>query len=228
LWTYQPDFVVLCNAWNDVKTFADLGDGKTLLRSVRPYVKRYDPRVDYRNALDRLLCEHSQVFVRLRRWWVKHSLPADEEGYIQQGPILDHVPPEGLAQYRMTLRVFADAARDAGATPVFMTQPTLVTANASPEDRKRIKYGQMRMTHAALAEALAACRRVMIEVAAEKHAPLIDANPALSGRSEFFRDHVHMSDVGYEALSALVATRLDAVLGQHDAPTSATRPVAGR
>lgn len=36
VWMFEPDFILLCNAWNDIKYFANLSPDRSLLRTVEP------------------------------------------------------------------------------------------------------------------------------------------------------------------------------------------------
>jgi hypothetical protein len=85
-WTFEPDYVVLYESWNDIKYMARLGSQVTLLRHLRPppavpgSLLVDNPFIYYANPVDRLLCA-SQVYVRLRArylQWRMHEF--DREG----------------------------------------------------------------------------------------------------------------------------------------------------
>lgn len=51
---FEPDYVVIYNAWNDIKY---LSSHKTILRTLKPSLQEFDPRIHYNNRLDNWLCE---------------------------------------------------------------------------------------------------------------------------------------------------------------------------
>jgi lysophospholipase L1-like esterase len=194
--TFKPDYVFFYSAWNDIKYFTTT---KTLLRRFEIY--RKSPIYHYNNGTDRFLCEHSQVYAHLRN------------AYYQMwpgGPVaLEHpqaaVNYEHLAQYRLNVEMLVDAARDIGATPVLMTEPTLVARDSRDFDMARIRYESVHLNHERLCDAFERIGQVVREVAASKNVPFIDASAQLSGHSELFWDHGHLTMKGSETLAQLVA-----------------------
>lgn len=220
LWRYNPDYVVVCHAWNDIKYFRSVTEEASLLRSMRPYDPTRDPRVAYRNAVDRVLCESSQLYVRVRRSYYDRILDTDEEGAIPEGALQSDYDSLALEQYRMQMALLVDAARYAGAKPVFVTQPTLAHAESSESDRKKIKYQHVMLTHEALIRAFEDCRDAVYEVAEEKEVPVIDLYPEISGKSGLFRDTVHTSLRGNIEVAELVAQALAEILSPESAKGS--------
>jgi lysophospholipase L1-like esterase len=216
IWRFEPDYVIIVNAWNDMKYFHHFIENQSILRSLKPLQQKLDPRLFYRNPVDEFLSEHSQLFVRIRRKYYDITFPADEEGRVHESPALDFIPSEGIEQYRINLLMFAEAARNIGATPVFITQPTLVTMNTSMKKRKKIKYRSVRMGHELLVEAFRKCRDVMLEVAQSKQADSIDLYSDLLDRHELFRDHVHMTEDGYTEVADIVSVKLYKVITGND------------
>lgn len=212
LWAYHPDYVVICLAWNDLKLLKYYRRGTSLLRASRPVEPNTDPRQNYRNAVDRVLSRSSQVYVRLRSRYYAWSIPSGTEGAIERSSLIDEFDPAWLDQYRMNLKLLADAVKHAGGTPVFVTQPTLVMEDNTAADRERIGYHYIGFTHERLAEILAACRDAVLEVAREQGAPSIDAYAEMSGQSRYFMDHVHTSPEGSEAIARIVAGELKTLL----------------
>lgn len=208
LWRYHPDYVVICLAWNDLKLLRYFEQGRTLLRSTRPFQPGQDPRQVYNNALDRLLSRTSQVYVRLRSRYYDWKIPSGTEGAIDESKLNDHFDPELLSQFRMNLRLLVDAVRRAGGTPVFVTQPTLVVEDTPEALRERIKYRYIGLTHEALMEAIAECREIVLEIAEEENLPVIDAYAEMSGQPAYFHDHVHVSPEGSEAIARIVGEGL--------------------
>lgn len=201
--TFQPDIVLLYHGWNDIKTFHN---DKPLLRAFKPFTG--DPFVTYQNGFDRLLCEHSQLFVRLRDRYFKWKLNIGPEGQLPTGEPRDAVGEAGLRQFLLTCETFADLVRNAGAQPVLMTQALLIAPDNDAAARERIRYDYVLLTHRALCETVDRMDAGLREIATRREVPLIDAADALSGRPDLFADHVHLNAAGSTALSRLVATQL--------------------
>ena len=60
--------------------------------------------------------------------------------------------------------------------------------------------------------AFAVCDRIVDEVCLEKQCPLIDMHAELSGRSEFFFDHIYFSDQGGKRAAKIVAKYLAEII----------------
>ena len=206
---FQPDYVVLCNTWNDLKYFSS---DQTILRQFKPYDDRDDPRISYRNWVDRFLCERSQLYLHLRNRYFKSRMNLGEEGVEARGGLSSKFTEYAVDQYRLDLESFVDVVRNAGARPVLMTQPRLVTADNTPEERTHIGYGSAGLTHEALVEAYAAADRITREVARSKNVPLVEASRTMTGHKEYFFDHVHLLDEGSRELARVTAAKLEELL----------------
>lgn len=208
LWTFEPDFLLLYTAWNDVKYFTHLSRDAPLLTLYTPHDERADPFRYYRGPVDRFLA-HSQLYVKLRNQYYVWKVGVGSEGRMEPASPADSYDPLALRQYRLNLELFVDAARNVGAVPVLMTQATLIGADTAEEDRERIAYGYQGLTHRALVRALDDCHRTVREVAAAKGVPVIDTAARLAGRSELFADHVHTTAEGSRTLARTVAELLE-------------------
>ena len=119
-----------------------------------------------------------------------------------------------LRQYKLNIETFVDVAKNAGATPVLITEAHLATRNSADGDKKRISYEMVLLTHDALCDAYDAADRILREVSNEKGVPLIDASSVLSGKSEFFSDHVHLTERGSTALADVISTSMAPLLSK--------------
>ena len=98
-----------------------------------------------------------------------------------------------------------------------MTQARLVTPDNTPEQRERIGYRYVSLTHDALCRAYAATDRAIRDVAQEKGAGLVDVSLEMTGQEEWFRDHVHLNAAGSARLAELLGDYLEEWLGD-DSP----------
>jgi lysophospholipase L1-like esterase len=222
LWTFRPDYVLIYAGWNDVKYFDKVTLDRPLLWSARPYDEHADPFQNTLGPVDRLLC-HSQLYVKLRnRYWMWKLRPGTE-GAAQAHETVDRYSEVGPRQFKLNLRLLVDASREIGATPVLLTEASLLASGTRSEDLKRVQYEYQSLTPEALLRTLKSCEDAVREVAKEKKAELWDTAAVLGQRSELFDDHVHLSRAGAEAISTAVAGNLVRLLGKapsQDAPSA--------
>ena len=228
IWMFEPDYVMVYHAWNDIKYFSWLTPAKSLLRGYRPPPTAKgsnlvdNPIMYYTGPLDRWL-SHSQLYTRLRWRYQSWQLGMiGLEGLIRQGgvdqrPLSQHSYADsygswGPRQYELNLHLIADAARDIGATPIFLTEARLVASSNSGVDRQRIVYDLVHLSHEALVRAFADCDKAIFAVAKEKDVPVLDLARMFTGRGELFYDHVHTTPDGSKAIATAVADFLVRVL----------------
>jgi lysophospholipase L1-like esterase len=213
-YAFKPDFVVIYNAWNDIKYFSS---PNTVLRTLRPSLQGFDPRIHYGSIVDRWLCEGSHLYTVLRRIYFKTQMKIGNEGLRKAGDTqksVDTLNPNGFQQYRLATEMFVDLARNIGAEPILMTQARLVheSNNLTPQKQKRIDYHHVGLSHDALLETFNRLDRIVRKVATEKETYMIDASAKLSGQVWAFDDHVHVVPKGSDALAQLVVNHLQSLL----------------
>lgn len=202
---FNPDYVVLYNAWNDIKYFKMT---KPLLRLFRPSEKSVDPRVQYHGMIDRALCRCSKQYLLVREKYLLSKYRLGPEGPKPSGEYGSETSSIALRQFRLNVEMFVDAARNIGATPVLMTQARLVARNNTQEQRKKIQYDYVLLTHEALCEAFEKTDEIIADVAEKKSVFLIDASKQITGKDYVFDDHVHLTASGSEELADITARRL--------------------
>lgn len=213
-YAFEPDYVLIYNAWNDIKYF---GSHKTALRTLRPSLLGFDPRISYGNILDRWLCEWSHLYTVLRRVYYKAKLKIGAEGVEKSEDTQDSIAtlnPNGFRQYELAMEVFVDLARNIGAEPILLTQARLVheSNKLALEEQNRIDYQYVGLSHDALVETFNRLDSIVRTVATGKGATLIDASGQFSGKEWAFYDHVHVAPKGSEALAQFVADHLRPIL----------------
>ncbi|HET8945725.1 MAG TPA: GDSL-type esterase/lipase family protein [Candidatus Polarisedimenticolia bacterium] len=222
IWMLQPDVVLLVQGWNDLKLLGRVDPDHPLLDRIVPFDPRTDPFQNDRGFLDRLLL-HSQVYAKLRTRYFLARVPPGTEGTVGDGreaPGADWA--WGEKQFRLDLVLLAEACRAVGARPVFVTEASLATADASEEARRRIQYDYVGFDHPTLVRAYALFNDAVRAVARERDVPLLDLDRTLSGRLELFADHVHTTAAGSRAYAEETAGFLATLL----APGPATGPAA--
>ena len=212
IWQWEPDYLMIYETWNDIKYFNSLSYDTPLIRFVKPSNPDADPFKTYQGTMDYLL-SYSQLYVKIRTRYFAWKHPAGSEGRFKEER-RDDVGNLGLAQFRLNLETFVDVSRNIHAIPILITQATLVSSMNTEEDRKRIVYGYVGLSHEGILQAYEKCRQVVLGVAREKKAAVLDLLPQLQGKSELFQDHDHTTPRGSEEVAKRVANFLDPLLNQ--------------
>ena len=142
---FEPDYIILYNAWNDIKYFSFEEPFLRIMGS--PYDPSRDYRRRYQGALDQVLCEFSQLYVRLRERYYSRKYKVGHEGAIQNGENNRKISEVGLRQYRLNVEMFVELAKSIQAVPILVKQARLVAHDNTNEDKSRIKYNYQKMTH---------------------------------------------------------------------------------
>lgn len=207
IWVFEPDYVVLNNAWNDIKHFTRLSREQPLGQIYKPYVEDDDPFRTYTGTIDRILCK-SQLYVKIRTQYYLSKLKVGNEGILPHDDLSQELSDIAKIQYENTVRTFVHAARVFGIEPILMTQPTLVHEESSESEKSKINYEFQGLDHKTLVEAFDYCNSAVREIASEMNVILLDADSHLSGKSELFVDHVHTTNLGSVKLAELLAATL--------------------
>ncbi len=206
---FSPDFVVLCNMWNDMKYFRE---SDTLLRIMEFRNTPIDPRIEYYNPVDQYLCQISKMYIFFRTLLYKRHIGM--EGKKTSGPLSAKISPQSLKQYKLNLELFVDLARNIQATPILMTQPRLFVKDLPKEYRRDVRNDYQGLTYEATVMAADEADQIIFEVAEEKNVQVIDASKVMSGHPQYFVDHVHLSSAGSDKVSDIVAGHFAALLIQ--------------
>jgi hypothetical protein len=115
--------------------------------------------------------------------------------------------------WRTNLSLFRETAAILGAELFVVKQATLVVAGLPAEERARIRYEHHGFDHDAHVEAFQEIYRVIDEEIPANR--IISAN-VLSGRPEYFFDHIHPTELGATEIARIVANDLTGYLNQID------------
>lgn len=199
---FQPDYVILYNAWNDIKYFSL---EEPLLRKLKPYKESRDFRISYRGRLDRMLCKFSQLYVHLRHRYYKWKYNVGSEGAVEKVKHYREVSELSLKQYRLNVEMFVDLAKNIHAVPILVKQARLVSHNNTEEEKTKIFYQYQQMQHQTLISSFEKIDDIIRDVAKLKHVPIADPSKQMTGKSEYFSDHIHLSDEGSKKLANIMA-----------------------
>ena len=104
--------------------------------------------------------------------------------------------------------MFVDLAKNIHAIPILVTQARLVAHDNTDEEKSKIRYDYQRMEHQTLVEAFEKTDDIITNVAKSKHALIVDASKQMTGKDEYFGDHVHLSESGSNQLAVTISEYL--------------------
>jgi lysophospholipase L1-like esterase len=199
LWYLEPDIIVASDSWNDIKYFSVLSPAVPCCDFIDPITEdwRINPK-----GIDRLLCASS-----LFRWVRYQFLIKRGEGKAWKAPV-GTIGEFGVRQYRLNLQTLCDLGKNIGVEIALCKEARLPVAGLSDSDKQRIAYRYVGLSYDELLKAFALCDRVIDEVAAQKHCRVMDLSRPLSGKPEYFKDHVHFSSEGSRQAAQVVAREL--------------------
>ena len=207
---FSPDYVISNNGWNDFRYFLS---NQPLLREFQPLSqssRNTDPRLNYRNGLDRFLCEHSQLYLQLRSRYYDWRLGVGPLGATSKGPYSSEITQTALRQYYLNQVTLVALAREIGAVPVLMTEARLAAPNNTESQKSRIEpyLDYVKLDHRGLLKAYDGIEETLRKISVEKNVGLIDVSNILNGKDEFFSDVAHLTPKGSEELAQLTARKL--------------------
>jgi len=201
---FSPDIIVIYHGWNDMIYFSDankaadwrtLPDGSWTLEETAEPVEVYKPL-----AIDYLIRPfQSLTYLRL-------FVTGPEDGTSGTSAALpndfDH---QALEVWRTNLRLFRQTSDVLDAELFVAKQATLVVDGLSPEEQARCRYEHHGFNHQAHVQAFNEIYRVIDEEIESDH--IINTN-VISGRPEYFYDHVHPTELGATEIATIVADAL--------------------
>ena len=209
---FEPDLVIVDHLWNDLKTFAysTHRDYLSVWKPPDPKTAALNPYRD-RPLLDLLSRNiHLVSKIRLHRIWA--AMQRGEIGAEGASPPSNVAAYQrwALEFYRQNLQRLTALTAERGIPLMIVDQPLLIRDGVVPQELidgspplQRVRY--LGLTCEAALEAIAAARRVSQECADACGATVIKTADTLPATKEYFRDHVHLTDRGIEALAATVA-----------------------
>ncbi len=113
--------------------------------------------------------------------------------------------PRGLDIWRNNLRLFKEAAKIFGVELFVCKQATLIVRNLPLKDQIRCRYDYHGFDHEAHIDAFEQIYRIIDEEIPESH--IIDVT-GISGHSEYFTDHIHLTKKGRSMVAKIVSQHL--------------------
>ncbi|MBF0107585.1 MAG: hypothetical protein HQL76_00205 [Magnetococcales bacterium] len=207
---FQPDIAILVNAWNDLKLFSS---NEMLSDQANPYVANVNPRYQYFNFVDKVLCENSQVFFQLRDrfvlWW--YGIGSEGKVIAPEEREKNDIMPMPLEQYRLTYTLFAELAKAIQAVPIIIQQARLVTRNNTEEQKKKIGFHFSQLGHSGMVQGFEKADAILEEVARKTGAVFLRTEQ-FHGNDTLFDDHIHFLPEGSRIFAQWLAEQLVPIL----------------
>tara|TARA_Y100000768_G_C23963915_1_gene676847 strand:+ start:36 stop:1361 length:1326 start_codon:yes stop_codon:yes gene_type:complete len=209
---YKPDYILLCNAWNDIKYFSNLNFSDSTLLRMYPGVTKYSHNIRI-GFLERFL-ERFQLYLFLKSLINEGKSSFGLEGKITNPILSNSISEDAIKQYKLNLEIFIEICRTIGATPILMTQPRLVSNTNSDADKNKIQYQYVNLNHDTLVDAFNKCDSIIFEIANSHDVDIIDASKYFTGKPELFTDHVHTTKLGSELIAKKTSHLLEIIFSQ--------------
>ena len=207
---FDPDYVFVCHAWNDMKYFWDYSIDNSPLRSIKPLTQKSH---QYHTGLSALF-DNSQIINRFKNIVNRRKIKEAKNmwegrtGRILEPSGRDAALEMGLNQFELNLRLLSRLIQETSAVPVLLTQSRLVDPKNSVEDREKIRYDFQRLLssdHDLLCKVYSSTDESVKRAAAESGALFFDMAAGIKGNPDYFEDYVHLSTKGGEAAAKVLA-----------------------
>lgn len=133
----------------------------------------------------------------------------------RSGGGVDHINPASLLAMEADLRCAVKTVRASGAQPVLVTHTNRFGNKPDASDKYLMTGWRMQyptFTELALLEIDQRANQVIKDVAQTENIPLVDAEAAMSDKTDYFADHAHFNDSGSKRMSQLLADTVQPLL----------------
>jgi hypothetical protein len=199
----EPDVLLVYHAWNDMKFFRRIEEGEDFEapsfrpRPIRDFLRRF------------------QILWRLRSLFdsSEGGLPPREQGWLEVDPAEAIAIPENGRAHRWERANYEDLALLAsadGVLPVFVSQAGLLGEENldDPEVRRRVYTEYQGLDYPEILRQWTTIGAIQRAAAERRGGLFIDAYAAVPHRTEYFRDHVHLTPAGNEVVASVIFTGL--------------------
>ncbi|MBN8575716.1 MAG: SGNH/GDSL hydrolase family protein [Cytophagales bacterium] len=211
---YNPDYIILCETYNDLKYFSWAEAGTTpfhnLPKLVRPTHEAVNPFVR--------LVENFQIYLYLRDAILNlrgKAKPQQDGDYTDNRGEGMKVSTMAVNQFRINIDVFVSACQAAGIKPILATEPRLLTeANIDSVMRLNIFSTSTGLGLPVLLNASQACDSVTSQQANHFNIPFFDLAAVCSGANSSFTDLIHYKRGGGACAAEKLKNDLRSLLNQ--------------
>ena len=215
---FKPDIVIINHGWNDLYYFDDKYIDDPFLWKDGFYIKQFTKSaIIPAHTIDPYI-SWSQLLSTLRYLSAKNNISIGELGPIEKlnkkrttatdaksNSNKFGYRAEGLNIFRKNIELFNALSQLNNFDLFVCKQPTLFTATTNEKDRKRCKFDLHAFGHDAHVHAFQNMYGIIDSVVSTSNSI---STETISGISEYFYDHVHLTEEGTSALSELVSNKL--------------------
>ena len=207
---FNPDYVFVCHAWNDMKYFWNYSKDNSPLRSLRPLTESshsYDTGLVALLGESQIVSRFKNIVNRRKHLGLTDSL---ESSNLRSHKVVsrDLAVAMGLGQFELNLRSLSLLVQETSSVPILLSQAGLADPHNSEEQKKNIGYNYQKLVikeHDLLCEVWESTNRAVKKAASESGALFFDMAAKMTGNGEYFVDHVHFSSKGGEVAAKILA-----------------------
>ncbi|HRJ30856.1 MAG TPA: SGNH/GDSL hydrolase family protein [Cyclobacteriaceae bacterium] len=209
---YDPDYIILCETYNDLKYFAWAASTATPFHKLPKLIEPTHRKIGFPVRV----LEKSQLYLYARdailNFKSRPQLQQDQD-YLYDTTLSDLIRPEGLEQFRINVDVFISACLAAGVTPIIATEPRLLTSENIKDISESGNFTTSTgLTLPALLQATLKCDSILAFEASRFKVPFFDLASTCSGQEGAFRDIIHYTKGGGECAGNKLKVELKALL----------------
>jgi hypothetical protein len=206
---FSPDIIVVYHGWNEMYYFNGKEADKIAYWRTLP-----DGSWGFHNASRRTIYEphwidflirHSQLLTKIR---LRISKVHSEEISVSK-ELKNDYDKRGLEIFRTNLQLIKAASSIFNVKLFVVKQATLIVPDLAEKDRERCHYDYHGFDHNAHVDAFNQIYRIIDEEIDSEN--IIDAT-RLSGTSDYFYDHIHLTELGSKEIAKIVAKSLQSYL----------------
>ncbi|MBL7849461.1 MAG: SGNH/GDSL hydrolase family protein [Cyclobacteriaceae bacterium] len=209
---YEPDYIILCQTYNDLKYFSWAGPDSTPFHTLPKLGHPTHPHVSF---WIRTL-EQFQIYLYIRDALLNSRTQpqlAQDQDYTYQPDEAEDIQQAALDQFRLNIQVFLATCQAAGIHPILATEPRLLTPNNLDEITASGRFSTSTgLSLSALLQATQKCDSVLSSEADRFSTPFFDLSSACSGRMEAFRDLIHYNREGGVCAASRLAAEIKELL----------------
>lgn len=205
---YEPDYIVLCHSYNDLKYFGWVSPNETPFYNIPALVKKtHAPVGPGKKAIENL-----QIYLRLKNLLNKYKskvMAKDLDYILGRDTIYSSISPWAIRQFEINIKSFVAISRAIGVKPILTTQPRHIdesTLSYYVDHQKRgDKLTSTKLDAPTLLAAYTQCDSLIKAIAKESEVPVIDLSAHCSGNRSKFSDIIHYQNGGGKCASEMMA-----------------------
>ena len=208
---FSPDIVLLNHGWNEMYYFNkadDIINWRTLKDGSWKFDRTGNPIPIYNPHFTDPLIRWSQLLTVFRLSISKRK--KGEIGPHLKKPLESNFNHKGLDIWRTNLKLIRETCRATGTKLFVLKQASLITPDLPLSEREKCRYYLHGFNHDAHVEAF---KEIYQVIDAEIPQNAIIDTTILSGRTDYFFDHIHPNAIGTSEIASVVSKALMNYIG---------------